>query len=49
LVVYCRSGGRSDAVARWLGQSGWDRSRIWNMVGGIHLWADQIDPTVPKY
>ena len=49
LVVYCRSGGRSDAVARWLGQSGWDRSRVWNMVGGIHLWADQIDATVPKY
>ena len=49
LVVYCRSGGRSDAVARWLGQSGWDRARVWNMVGGIHLWADQIDSTVPKY
>ena len=49
LVVYCRSGGRSDAVARWLGQSGWDRSRVWNMVGGIHLWSDQIDSTVPKY
>ena len=49
LVVYCRSGGRSDAVARWLGQSGWDRARIWNMVGGIHLWADQVDSAVPKY
>ena len=49
LVVYCRSGGRSDAVARWLGQSGWDRARVWNMVGGIHLWADQIDSAVPKY
>jgi len=49
LVVYCRSGGRSDAVARWLGQSGWDRSRVWNMVGGIHLWSEQVDSTVPKY
>tara|TARA_B100001142_G_scaffold12996_1_gene12241 strand:+ start:1306 stop:2517 length:1212 start_codon:yes stop_codon:yes gene_type:complete len=49
LVVYCRSGGRSDAVARWLGQSGWDRARVWNMVGGIHLWADQVDSAVPKY
>lgn len=49
LVVYCRTGGRSDAVARWLGHSGWDRSRVWNMVGGIHLWSDQIDSTVPKY
>ena len=49
LVVYCRSGGRSDAVARWLGRSGWDRSRVWNMVGGIHLWSEQVDSTVPKY
>ena len=49
LVVYCRTGGRSDAVARWLGQSGWDRSRVWNMVGGIHLWSDQVDSKVPKY
>ena len=49
LVVYCRTGGRSDAVARWLGHSGWDRSRVWNLVGGIHLWSDQIDSTIPKY
>lgn len=49
IVVYCRSGGRSDAVARWLGQAGWDRARVWNMVGGIHLWADQVDSAVPKY
>ncbi len=49
VVVYCRSGGRSDAVARWMGHSGWDRARVWNMVGGIHLWADQVDSAVPKY
>ena len=49
LVVYCRVGNRSNAVARWLGQSGWDRSRVWNMIGGIHLWADQVDSAIPKY
>jgi len=49
IVVYCRVGGRSNAVAHWLGQAGWNRSRIWNMVGGLHLWADQVDSTVPKY
>ena len=49
LVVYCRVGNRSNAVARWLGQSGWDRSRVWNMIGGIHLWADQVDSATPKY
>ncbi len=49
VVVYCRSGGRSDAVARWMGHAGWDRARVWNMVGGVHLWADQVDSAVPKY
>lgn len=49
VVVYCRSGGRSDAVARWMGQAGWERARVWNMVGGLHLWADQVDSAVPKY
>ena len=49
IVVYCRVGGRSNAVAHWLGQAGWNRARIWNMVGGIHLWADQVDSAVPKY
>ena len=49
IVVYCRVGGRSNAIAHWLGQAGWNRARIWNMVGGLHLWADQVDSTVPKY
>ncbi len=49
IVVYCRVGGRSEVVRNWLIQSGWDHSRVWNLAGGVHLWADQIDSSVPKY
>jgi len=49
VVVYCRTGGRSDKVVNWLGESGWSRDRVFNLLGGIHLWSDTIDPLVPKY
>ena len=49
VVVYCRTGGRSDEVVNWLGESGWSRDRVFNLLGGIHLWSDTIDPLVPKY
>jgi adenylyltransferase/sulfurtransferase len=47
IVVQCKSGGRSQRVAEFLAQSGY--SNVKNLAGGIHAWADQIDPKLPKY
>ena len=48
IVVYCRSGGRSDWVARELvGRHGF--SRVSNLAGGMLRWSDDVDPTMKKY
>jgi sulfur-carrier protein adenylyltransferase/sulfurtransferase len=47
VVVYCRSGARSQRIAEFLAQSGY--SNVKNLAGGILAWADQIDPKVQKY
>ena len=47
IVVYCRTGARSDVAARMLAEEGF--SSVFNFVGGIHAWADEIDPSLPKY
>jgi len=49
IVVYCRTGGRSGAVVRFLVQSGWDNERVLNLEGGIHLWSDSVDSNIAKY
>ena len=49
IVVYCRTGGRSAAVVRFLVQSGWDQERVLNLDGGIHLWSDTVDSDIVKY
>ena len=49
IVVYCRTGGRSEAVANALGRVGFDSARLFNLAGGIHAWSDQVDSVVPKY
>ena len=49
IVVYCRTGGRSAAVVRFLVQSGWDQERVLNLEGGVHLWSDSIDSNIVKY
>ena len=46
LVVYCRSGVRSDDAARQLRAAGFRAS---NLAGGILRWSDDVDPSVPKY
>ncbi len=46
-IVYCRSGARSAQAADFLRQSGF--RQVWNMTGGTLRWADDIDPTMPKY
>lgn len=46
ILVMCHSGARSQRVADWLIPQGYDAS---NVAGGIDAWADEVDPTVPKY
>jgi adenylyltransferase/sulfurtransferase len=46
-VVYCKSGARSAKAVRQLQEAGF--KRVWNLEGGILRWAEQIDPTVPRY
>lgn len=48
VVVYCRSGGRSDRVAREL-VSVYGYTRVTNLAGGMLRWSDDVDPTVQKY
>ncbi len=47
IVVYCRTGVRSATAARMLTEEGF--SRVVNFVGGIQAWADEVDPSLPKY
>ena len=47
VVVHCKSGGRSQQIAEFLKQAGYER--VANLAGGILAWSDQINPSVPKY
>jgi adenylyltransferase/sulfurtransferase len=47
VIVHCHSGVRSQRAAEFLKQAGYPR--VVNLAGGIHAWAEQIDPTMPKY
>ena len=47
IVVYCRSGTRSLTAASALVNAGF--SRVDNLTGGVLAWADEIDPSLPKY
>ncbi len=46
-VVYCRSGQRSARAVRHLRQAGF--TKVWNLKGGILAWADEVDPSLPRY
>ncbi|OAN48240.1 molybdenum cofactor biosynthesis protein MoeB [Chloroflexus islandicus] len=47
MVVYCRSGARSGRAVELLKSVGF--RKVKNLVGGILRWADEVDPSVPKY
>ena len=47
VIVYCHHGIRSLRAASWLRSRG--LTQAWSMKGGIDVWSDRIDPTVPKY
>lgn len=48
VVVHCRSGKRSGDAILYLEQNhGFDN--LYNLVGGILAWSDEIDSSIPKY
>ncbi|MEA3638964.1 MAG: rhodanese-like domain-containing protein [Lamprobacter sp.] len=47
IVVICHHGIRSQQVARFLDQQGFQR--VINLRGGIAAWASDVDPEMPTY
>jgi len=47
IVAYCRTGKRSAQAVELLHKAGYASAK--NLKGGIHAWADEVDPSVPKY
>ena len=47
IVCICHHGARSMQVAAFLERNGF--SNVTNLTGGIHAWAVQVDPSMPKY
>jgi adenylyltransferase/sulfurtransferase len=47
VLVYCRTGQRSQKAIRQLKAAGFDH--LWNLEGGIVAWANEIDPDLPTY
>jgi len=49
VVIYCRTGSRSAAVARFLIASRSPEGYVYNLTGGIHKWSDTVDSNIIKY
>jgi len=47
VVCICHHGMRSQQVAIFLASRGFDR--VFNLSGGMHAWAEQVDPQMPTY
>ncbi len=47
VVLFCRQGIRSARLVAQLRAAGWHN--VYNMAGGIDAWAQQIDPSIPRY
>jgi len=47
IACLCHHGGRSAQVTYFLQNQGY--SRVVNIHGGIHAWAQEVDPSVPQY
>lgn len=47
IACLCHHGGRSMQVAQFLRNQGF--SRVANIAGGIHAWADEVDTSIPQY
>jgi len=49
VVIYCRTGSRSAAVARFLIGSRSHEGHVYNLTGGVHKWSDTVDSSIIKY
>lgn len=47
IVCVCHHGVRSMQVASYLERNGF--GKVTNLSGGIHAWANQVDPAMPQY
>lgn len=47
IVLYCRSGVRSDNAALFLRHQGF--SNVWNLAGGVLGWREAVDPSLEAY
>jgi sulfur-carrier protein adenylyltransferase/sulfurtransferase len=47
-VIHCKMGGRSARVIEALERSGFT-GKLYNLVGGITAWSNEVDRSVPKY
>jgi len=47
IIIHCHHGGRSLNVAMWLKEQGFQNAL--SMAGGIDAWAQEIDPSLPRY
>jgi molybdopterin/thiamine biosynthesis adenylyltransferase/rhodanese-related sulfurtransferase len=47
IVAHCRTGKRSAEAVEFLRKAGF--RKVLNLKGGILAWADEVDPSVPKY
>jgi sulfur-carrier protein adenylyltransferase/sulfurtransferase len=47
IVLHCKMGGRSAKALKLLQEAGF--TKVHNVAGGIEAWAEQIDPSVPRY
>ncbi len=47
IVVYCKMGGRSAKAVEFLRQVGF--RKVKNLRGGTNLWAELVDPSMPRY
>lgn len=47
VVIYCRSGGRSGKAVEALEAKGF--TNLYNLVGGVLRWSDDVDSSVVKY
>ena len=47
IAVLCHTGRRSHMVTAWLRHQG--RAGARNVIGGIDLWSQTVDPAIPRY
>ncbi|MDB5799539.1 MAG: sulfurtransferase [Rhodocyclales bacterium] len=47
IVCICHHGMRSQQVAMFLASRGFER--VFNLSGGVHAWAEQVDSHMPTY